>query len=603
MPRKVLVLLLAALTAVLLTGCRKSSADDSTLVILSTGNLHGAILPYDFKADSVSPYSLANLSSYIRDIRQIYGDRNVLMLDAGGNLSGSVEAYYYNYVDTVSEPIYYRALRYIGYDAFGVSQNDLKIGECLHPVRRDPTWHPTVVCANLLNAKTKQTFFAPYTIVHKGNAKIAILGLISPRVNQWLPRMLWKEIMTTDMIETAQEWVNYIRREEKPDLLIGIFQCSRNYTAQGFELDSYKNPNGGIPVVKMVDGFDLVIMGKDNYPSSYTVVNNFGHKVPVFNVGILGGYIATTLVHFDEQKDGTLKKTIHTAITTSSDYEMDPEFISLFEEDQKAIHNWVTQKAGIFDNACHPSQDYMYQSPYRKFLNDAQLWFSGADISLTAIFTRCAEFPAGDVHMNDMLNYYSFENEIVKLRMTGSEVDRFLEYSYGEQYAQMKNADSDLLNFWLDPTTGIPARDPAGHPYLKIPLTQFFEAGGIRYTVDVSKPRGYRVEIQCLTDGRPFNPREEYTVAINSFHGAGGDDLLFHAVGWNSETLQLHTLPLLSVHIREVMSQYLAHIGHYRFEPSSEWQLLPSQWIDAVKARQNSKVPTPIYSDNWKSKQ
>lgn len=600
MNRKIHIFILPVLAALLTAGCHNARVDDSTLIILTTGNLHGAILPYDFKADTASRYSLSNISSYVRDIRNIYGNDHVLMLDAGGNFSGSVEAYYYNYINTKDEPIYYRALKYMDYDAFGLSQNDLKIEECLHPQRLPSDWHPKVVCANLLNAQNKKPRFLPYTIIRKGGIKVAVLGLTSPEVNLWLPKMLWKEIMTTDMVETAQEWVNYIRRVEKPDLLIGIFQCGRDYTANGYEMESYKNPNGGIPVVKMVDGFDLVILGKDYYPASYTIVNDFGHKVPVFNVGILAGNVATTVVHFDERKDGTMGKIIHTAITPSSNYDVDTAFFSRFKDDFENIHGWITQKVGTFDNSCYPFEDFMYQSAYRKFINDAQLWYTKADVSLSGIFTRTAEFKAGDILMGDMLYYYSFENEIVKLRMTGQEIDRFLEYTYGNQYAQMESAEDHLLNLWHEPTTGNLARDPEGHPYLKIPLTEFFEAAGIRYTVDVSKPRGNRVEIQSLSDGTPFNNRSEYTVAMNSFHGSGGDEILYHAIGWNSETLQLRTIPLHSIHMREVMAQFLISKRNYRFEPSAEWRLLPAPWIEKVKVRQKNAHPTPIYSDNWK---
>lgn len=598
--RKIHIHITLLVTTLLTAGCHNARVDDSSLIILTTGNLHGAILPYDFKADTASSYSLSNISSYIRDMREIYGEDNILMLDAGGNFSGSVEAYYFNYIDTVGEPIYYRALKYIDYDAFGLSQNDLKIEECLHPRRLDSNWHPRVVCANLLNAKTKKPYFLPYCIVKKGDIRIAILGLTSPEVNLWLPKMLWKEIMTTDMVETAQEWVNYIRMVEKPDLLIGMFQCGRDYTAHGYEMDSYKNPNGGIPVIKMVDGFDLVIMGKDVNPSVYTVVNDYGHKVPVFNVGILGGNVATTVVHFNLQEDGSMKKIIHTAITPSSDYEVNEEFISQFSHDFTSIHGWITQKIGTFDNSCHPFEDFMFQSPYRKFINDAQLWYTEADVSISAIFTRTPEFKSGDVLMSDLLYYYSFENEIVKLRMTGQEIDRFLEFTYGNQYAQMTDGNCRLLNLWTEPTTGSLARDPEGHPYLRIPLTEFFEAAGIRYTVDVSKPRGNRVEIQSFADGSPFNLRSEYTVAMNSFHGSGGDDILYHAIGWNSETLQMRTLPIHPIHMREVMAQFLSHKGLYRFEPSTDWQLLPAKWIEAEKQRLKSDRATPIFSDNWK---
>ena len=71
--------------------------------IFSTNDVHGKY------------YDLAKVSSYIGSEREALGEDNVLLIDVGDILQGDNAAYYYNYVDTVSEHIYAKAARYMKY--------------------------------------------------------------------------------------------------------------------------------------------------------------------------------------------------------------------------------------------------------------------------------------------------------------------------------------------------------------------------------------------------------------------------------------------------------------------------------------------------------
>ena len=56
-----------------------------------------------------------------------------------------------------------------------------------------------------------EPYFKPYTTIERGGVKIAVLGLITPAIPQWLPEKIWSGMRFDDMIETAQKWVKKIR--------------------------------------------------------------------------------------------------------------------------------------------------------------------------------------------------------------------------------------------------------------------------------------------------------------------------------------------------------------------------------------------------------
>jgi len=62
-------------------------------------------------------------------------------------------------------------------------------------------------------------------------------------------------------------------------------------------------------------------------------------------------------------------------------------------------------------------------------------------------------------------------------------------------------------------------------------------AAGINYVVDVTQPPGKRVSISSMSDGRAFNPKATYTVAINSYRGSGGGGHLEKGAGLDKDTI------------------------------------------------------------------
>lgn len=103
-------------------------AEDVSVRLLQTSDVHGNFYPYNFITRQPSKGSLARVASAVKDVKSQAGDDAVIVVDNGDILQGQPTVYYYNYVDTVSPHIAARMLDFIGYDAGTIGNHDVETG-------------------------------------------------------------------------------------------------------------------------------------------------------------------------------------------------------------------------------------------------------------------------------------------------------------------------------------------------------------------------------------------------------------------------------------------------------------------------------------------
>ncbi|MCK5457264.1 MAG: bifunctional metallophosphatase/5'-nucleotidase, partial [Melioribacteraceae bacterium] len=191
------------------------------LKIIETTDTHGAIFPYDFTNAKPNNHSLAQVHTYVEQQRNDK-THEVVLLSNGDILQGTPAVYYYNFEKTDELHLYAQVMNYMKYDAGSVGNHDIETG---HPVydkfvkELNFPW----LSANSIDVKTEKPYFKSYTIIERKGVKVAVLGMITPAIPDWLPPKIWEGMRFDDMIETAKEWVSIISEKENPDILIGLF--------------------------------------------------------------------------------------------------------------------------------------------------------------------------------------------------------------------------------------------------------------------------------------------------------------------------------------------------------------------------------------------
>ena len=536
------------------------------LKIVETTDVHGNYYPYDFIGQRDAAGSLARVYDFVQKERKTYGD-NLILLDNGDFLQGQPSAYYYNYIDTVAPHLGAEMLNFMGYDAATVGNHDIETGRAVFD-RWAADCNFPVLGANVIETATGNTHFKPYVVLEREGVRIAVLGMITPAIPMWLPENLWQGLRFDDMEETAKKWVKVIREQERADVVIGLFHAGKEAYLMG---EKYRE-NASVDVARRVPGFDVVLMGHDHARACMKVVNVEGDSVLVVNpannaVAVGDVDIALTL------RDGKVTdRQVTGRLTEVRNTEVSREFTGRFAPQYEKIQAFVSKKIGHFTKTISTRPAYFGSSAFVDLIHRLQLEIGGAEISLAAPLSFDTEIKEGDVFVSDMFSLYKYENMLYTMMLSGKEVHDALEMSYSLWTNRMTSADDHLLLLREQRREG--AEDRAS---FKHPSYNFDSAAGIIYTVNVTKPAGEKVHIVSMADGTPFSMDRMYKVAVNSYRGNGGGELLTEGAGIPQEKLKERIVYSTDKDLRYYLMQYIERKGDIDPCELGQWRFVPEE--------------------------
>ncbi|HWR11495.1 MAG TPA: bifunctional UDP-sugar hydrolase/5'-nucleotidase [Rectinemataceae bacterium] len=577
-----------------------------TLTFIETSDIHGAIYPYDFVNAKPMATSLAQIASLIAEEKA--ANPNVVLLDNGDSLQGQPTVYYYNFEKTSVPHIWSQALNYLQFDAIGVGNHDIEAGHNVYDKLYEEV-KASVLCANAVKPDGSP-YFTPYTVIEKQGVKIAVLGMISPKVPDWLPPQFWTGMEFEDMVDCAKKWVPIIQEKEKPDLLVGLFHAGVDYTYGNVKKDTKFNENASQVVAEKVPGFDMIFVGHDHSgwdgmgwdpaakkkvevkdPNGKTVyiygALNAARKTPVVNVSLDWNEATSS---WDKRFRGGL--------VDIAQYKADPGFVAQFQAGFDDIKKWVDRPIGKMEGVISTRESMFEDSAFVDLIHRIQLDLSKdpaiglapADISFVAPLSGDAKIPTsadGTLYVRDMFNLYVYENFLYTMNMTGKQVQNFLEYSYKFWFDTMPNEGNHLINFQKDKDGKLVLDNRSNMPLTATRSYNYDSAAGVNYFVDVSKPAGERVVITSMSDGRAFNPDETYVVAINSYRGSGGGGHLTAGAGIDPTVVR--TMKLVNGATTKDLRYFLlkwfeAQKETVRVAPIGNWFVVPEDLAAIGKA-------------------
>jgi 5'-nucleotidase len=141
---------------------------------------------------------------------------------------------------------------------------------------------------------------------------------------------------------------------------------------------------------------------------------------------------------------------------------------------------------------------------------DAQRDYADADIAFMNPGGIRAPIQAGEVTYGELFAVQPFDNQVVRMQLTGDQIYRLLEQQWQPQ------ADGSIRE-------------------------RILQVSGLKVTYDASRPVGDRIVNVTRSDGTridPNNTQTTYTVAANSFIATGGDGFtVFEEASASQETL------------------------------------------------------------------
>lgn len=573
--RKIVILTLNLVFILLFVSC--SGSGKKSISILETTDVHGVILPYDFIEKTKSDVSLASGFTYIKQIRK---SKDVtILLDNGDNLQGQPEVYYYNFIDTVSPHFGAEVMNYMGYDAGTIGNHDVEAGHAVYD-RLVKEYNFPLLAANAVDVKTGKPYFKPYYIIEKEGVRIAVFGLVTPAIPDWLPQELYSGIEFRDMVETAKIWMPVILNE-KPDLVVGLFHSGWDKAREGVPNYDPLNENGSAAVAYNVPGFDIIFNGHDHRLANEKFVNSAGDTVLILDGGSRSEKIAQADIIYSSRKvKGRKQRVISGQIINVADYKPDPDFVTRFGSQQKIIAEYVSRIIGNSSATITSRDAYFGPSAFVDMIHSIQLEITGADISFAAPLSFDVSIPEGPITVGDMFKLYRFENFLYTMSLSGEEILKYLEYSYSEWFNTMIGPGDELLKFRLG-KDGKPVLNN-GKAWLKNQPYNFDSAAGINYVVDVSKPEGLRITISGFTDGRPFEKNKMYKAAVNSYRGNGGGGHFTEGSEIDKDELRSRVLSSTDRDLRYYILKSIEAKKTVNPESLKNWKIIPEAWVKTV---------------------
>lgn len=566
---------LISLIMILAAGLNTINAQEHTikLKIVQTSDIHGNFFPYDFINRKAWGGSLARVHAFAEEQRKTFGE-NLILLDNGDILQGQPSVYYYNFIDTVSSHLCADMLNFMRYDAANMGNHDIETGHAVYD-RWVKECNFPVLGANIIDTKTGAPYLPPYKIIERDGIKIAVLGLITPAIPAWLAENLWEGLQFEDMETSARKWVKIIQEKEKPDILIGLFHSGRDASKNTGKW----NENASLTVAQNVPGFHIVLMGHDHRQFCQNVPNCEGNYVMAVNPGSNGNAVSDIDITITKNGNET-SMNIDARLTDMNKYEPSQEFMAHFKKQYDDVDNFVKQKIGTITASLDTRPAYFGSSAFIDFIHTLQLAISGADISFAAPLSFDATIDKGDIYMSDMFNLYKYENMLYIMELTGKEIKDYLEYSYSIWTRQMTSPDDSLLLL-----KDITPEEDKSHAIFANPSYNFDSAAGIIYTVDVTKPQGEKISISSMADGTPFLMDKTYKVAINSYRGNGGGELLTRGAGIPQDQLHARIVFSTDKDLRFYLMEYIRKQGTLSPKALNQWRFIPDEWVKQAAKR------------------
>jgi 2',3'-cyclic-nucleotide 2'-phosphodiesterase (5'-nucleotidase family) len=298
--------------------------------------------------------------------------------------------------------------------------------------------------------------------------------------------------------------------------------------------DVYSGVVSGEITTVAVPGVDLIISGH----------SHSGYSGEINDIPIIQQYSSGTAIGVSDLRYDRLNRNVATSkleVVTTYNLGVTPDasisaLVADYQDEVAPIVNEV--KASTLGPITRAPNAFTMEVPMGNLIADAQAWKGGtqiafmnpggmrADIAYTA-------YPH-NITYGDFLTVQPFDNKLVTMALTGSQIYSLLE----QQFASV-------------PT-------PA--------TTKLLQVSGIKYTYDLSKPKGERIISLQLKDGTPI-PKDAttYTVTCNEYIATGGDGFSTFLSGTNVNRIGVSDLDAL---IEFVQFKYGVPPNNTPFDPA-----------------------------------
>ena len=272
------IVLLASMTAV--------AKNHKQLVILHTNDTHSCIMPLNENLDNKD---LAGRAGFLRRINMIKEERkqnpDLLLFDSGDFCQGS--GYYTIFKGEVEIGL----MNQMGYECTTIGNHEFDFGmENMAKLFKMANF--PIVCSNYdCTGTVLEGFVKPYITIKRSGLKIGVFAL-SPKLKGLVFDGNCEGITYLDPAETAQKYIDILRKQEKCDIVICISHL-------GWAISDYPDQE----FLRQTEGCDLVLGGHTHtyMPTLEYAPDKNGKMIPVDQNGKHGAFVGKLILDLEKK--------------------------------------------------------------------------------------------------------------------------------------------------------------------------------------------------------------------------------------------------------------------------------------------------------------
>ena len=275
------LIIFMALLSVLTVDAKKHKQ----LVVLHTNDTHSTVMPLNVNLDNKD---LAGRGGFVRRVNMIKEERqqnpDLLLFDSGDFSQGS--GYYTLFKGEVEVGL----MNEMGYDAATIGNHEFDFGmDNMAKLFRMANF--PIVCSNYdCKGTVLEDLIKPYITLRRGDLKIGIFAL-APKLKGLVFDGNCAGITYLDPAETAQKYIDILRKQEKCDLVICLSHL-------GWAVSEFPDEK----FLSLTEGCDLVLGGHTHtyMPTLEYAPDKNGKQIPVDQNGKHGVFVGKLVLNLEK---------------------------------------------------------------------------------------------------------------------------------------------------------------------------------------------------------------------------------------------------------------------------------------------------------------
>ncbi len=571
--KKKIILYLTAAVMILLNTVIFAEKETRDIQILATSDLHGKFYPYDYAVNEESRSgSLVQIASAVKK----YRTKDTVIIDVGDTIQDNYSELFFK------EKIHpmMLAMNEIGYDIWALGNHEFNFGvDNLKNIMKQSK--AAVLMGNVYNPDGSR-MAEGYTIIEKDGVKIGIIGMVTPNIVKWDSVNL-KGYKVTDPVEETKKIVKDIRN--KVDILIAAEHMG--------EENEYDVANSGVnDLAEACPELDLIIAAHEHklveeaYVNGVLIVENKNSAATMSKINIIL-----------EKENGKYKISDRKAESIKiSEYEPDKKLAEKLAPYNKKAQDEANIIIGELTGGNLVPENEIAEIPQAQiqatslidFINEVQMYYTGADVSAAALFNVDADLKAGKIKKSDTALIYKYGNTLYKMEMTGKQLKKYMEWSaaYYNKYNK-----GDLTISFNENIRGF----------------NYDMFSGVDYRIDISKEAGQRIkDLKWSNTGKEIKDDDIFIIAVNNYR-ANTHLLTYGEIFEEGEELP----KVLEIDVkgniggvRELIGDYIKNVKKGKIEPSNpqNWKIIGNDWDKnkhekAVQMIKDGKIQIPKSAD------